>query len=210
MKDQLSDDNDIAAIQVLSMGAMRYAGRAVTAAHGGDPPNGTDALAALEHARQTVAAEDRMLAPVADALRDLQMAAIVFTVQHATSEGHGDPAPLQQLEDKLVSLLERHGAARVVIPAHGDAEIAQCLGTRALDYAHQIILAKDNGASIGSDAVERAIANLQGAAITFTVQMAISEAHAPDELHELLRALRQIEKKLVETLTHQHLMKEKP
>jgi len=97
--------DDIAA-QVLSMGAMRYAGKAVATTHGDAPPIGSAALAALEQTRQAFAADDRMPDHVADALRDLQMAAVVFTMQLATSNGHGDPEILQQLEDKLVATLE--------------------------------------------------------------------------------------------------------
>ena len=181
--------DDIAAAQVLSTGAMRYAGKAVTAAHGGDPPIGTDALAALDRARQAVVAEDQTQALAAGALRDLQMAAVVFTVQLATSDGHGDPATLQQIEDKLVAMLESRGVVRVV-------HDYQNLAIRALDYARQIIVAEDSGAPIGSDAVERSITDLHVAAVTFTMQLAISEGHG---LKEMLR----IEKKLVERLTCQ-------
>lgn len=186
--------DDIAVAQVLSMGAMHYAWKTVTVAHGGESPPKTDALAALDSAAQSLVTEDQLPALVAGALRDLQLAAVLFTVQIATSNGHGDPKTLQQLEDKLVALLERRGVMRVV-RVQDDFVVAQRLGARALEYARQIIIAEDSAEPIGSIAVESAVTNLQVAAVTFAAQLAISEGHDPKEL-------RRIEKKLVKMLTH--------
>ena len=58
---------------------------------------------------------------------------------------------------------------------------------------HQIILAEDNHAPIGSDAVARVITELQIAAVAFTTQLAIAEGQDPT-------LLRRIEDKLVSVL----------
>jgi hypothetical protein len=50
---------------------------------------------------------------------------------------------------------------------------------------HQIILAEDNHAPIGSDAVERAIMELQIAASAFTTQLAIMEGRDPSPLRRI-------------------------
>ncbi len=73
---------------------------------------------------------------------------------------------------------------------------AQNLGARALDYAREIVAAEDSGAPVGSDAVQRSLSDLQTAAITFVVRLAISEGHEP-------KRMRRIEKKLVAIFTHQ-------
>ena len=191
---ELSEDDDIAAAQVLSMGATRYAGATITAAIG-KPPPGSSALEALIRARQIIVATDHLPAPVTSALRDLalrdlQVVAALFTMQLAISDGHGAPEVLRQLGDKLVAPLKR-GTAR--LHTRDCVAAAQGLGDRALDYMHQIILAEDNHAPIGSDAVERAITELQIAAVAFTTQLAIAEGQDP-------ALLRRIEGKLLAIL----------
>jgi len=184
--EQLSADGDIAVAQLLSMGATRYAGATITAATGAPPPE-SNVLVVLAQARQVIAATDPLPTPVASALCDLQVVAVLFTTQLAISNGLGSPEILRQLEDELVEALER-GTAR--LDARACVVAAQCLGERALDYMHQIILAEDNRAPIGSDAVERAITELQIAAVAFTTQLAIAGGRPP-------APLRRIEKKLV-------------
>jgi hypothetical protein len=188
MSEQLSEDDDIAAAQVLSMGATRYAGATIKTAVG-EPPPGSNILEALARARQIIGTAVHLPVPVASALRDLQMIAVLFTMQLAISDGHGAPEVLRQLGDKLVATLKR-GTARLHMR---DCVAAQGLGDRAFDYMHQIILAEDNHAPIGSDAVERAITELQIAAVTFTTQLAIAEGQDPT-------LLRRIEDKLVAVL----------
>jgi hypothetical protein len=189
MSEQLSEDDDIAAAQVLSMGATRYAGATIKTAVG-EPPPGSNILEALARARQIIGTVVHLPAPVASALRDLQMIAILFTMQLAISDGHGAPEVLRQFGDKLVATLKR-GTARLHV--RDCIAAAQGLGDRALDYMHQIILAEDNHAPIGSDAVERAITELQIAAVAFTTQLAIAEGQDP-------ALLRRIEDKLVAVL----------
>lgn len=188
--DAMNDQPNITANQVLGLGAMRYAGRAITAANGGKAPEKTDALHALERTRQASPVKELQL-PVAEALRDLQIAAVLFTMQYVTTTtATGQlPTSLQLLENKLVALLEDHGPAHVVIPANANDEMAQSLSSCAFDYARQIIIADDSSVPIGSDAVEKALTHLHGAAITFTVQLAIAEVRDPAELRELLAAL---------------------
>jgi len=112
---------------------------------------------------------------------------VIFTLQLAISDGLGTPEILQQLGDELVAALKQ-GTAR--LHAHDCVAATQGLGDRALDYMHQIILAEDNHAPIGSDAVERAITKLQIAAVAFTTQLVIAEGRDP-------APLRRIEEKLV-------------
>lgn len=190
MSEQLSEDDDIAAAQVLSMGATRYAGATIKAAVG-EPPLGSSALEALVRARQIIASTVHLPAPVASSLCDLQVVAVLFTVQLAISDGADDSESLQQLGNELFTTLKR-GTAR--LHSHDCTVAAQALGDRALDYMHQIILAEDNHSPIGSDVVERAIMELQIAAAAFTTRLAISEGRDPSPL-------RGIEGKLVETLT---------
>ena|SRR6185436_2214570 len=189
MSEQLSEDDDIAAAQVLSMAATRYAGATIKTAVG-EPPPGSNILEALTRAREIIGTAVHLPAPVASALRDLQMIAVLFTMQLAISDGHGAPEVLRQLGDKLVETLKR-GTTR--LHARDCVAAAQGLGNRALDYMHQIILAEDNHAPIGSDAVERAITELQIAAVAFTTQLAIAEGQDP-------ALLRRIEDKLVAVL----------
>jgi hypothetical protein len=189
MSEQLSEDDDIAAAQVLSMGATRYAGATITTAVGKPPPE-SNVLEALVRARQIIGAAVHLPAPVASALCDLQMIAVLFTMQLAISDGHGAPEVLRQLGDKLVETLKR-GTPR--LHTCDCVATAQGLGDRALDYMHQIIFAEDNHAPIGSDAVERAITELQIAAVAFTTQLAIAEGQDPT-------LLRRIEDKLVAVL----------
>src|SRR5262249_51807959 len=75
---ELSEDDDIAAAQALSMGATRYAGAVITAAIG-TPPPGSSALEALSstleeliRARKTVDDTAHLPAPVRSALCDRQ------------------------------------------------------------------------------------------------------------------------------------------
>lgn len=147
MSEQLSDDDDIAAAQVLSMGATRYAGATITAAIG-EPLPESNVLEVLVRARQIIGATVHLPAPVTSVLRDLQMIAVLFTMQLAISDGHGAPEVLRQLGDKLVATLKRGTAC---LHVRDCVAAAQHLGNRALDYMHQIILAEDNHAPIGSD-----------------------------------------------------------
>lgn len=187
MSEQLSEDEDIAAAQVLSMAATRYAGATITAAIG-EPSPGASALEALVRARQIVGAADHLPAPVESALRDLQVIAVLFTVQLATSDDDCDSEDLQQLADELVATLKQDTAR--IDARHG---VVQSLSARALDYMHQIIFAEDNHAPIGSDVVERALMELQIAVVAFTTQVAIAEGYDPT-------SLRRIENKLVAAL----------
>jgi hypothetical protein len=177
MSERLSEDDDIAAAQVLSMGATRYAGATIKTAVG-EPPPGSNILEALARARQIIGAAVHLPAPVASALRDLQMIAVFFTMQLAISDGHGAPEVLRQFGDKLVETLKR-GTGTARLHTCDCVATAQGFGDRALDYMHQIILAEDNHAPIGSDAVERAITELQIAAVAFTTQLAIAEGQDP-------------------------------
>jgi hypothetical protein len=189
MSEQLSEDEDIAAAQVLSMCATRYAGATITAASG-KPLPGSSVLEALGRARQIIGTAVHLPAPVTSALLVLQVIAVFFTVQLATSNGLGPPEILRQLEDELVAVLKQG-------TAHIDARhvVVQGLCDRALDYMHQIILAEDNHAPIGSDAVERSIMELQIAAVAFTTQLAIAEGQDPT-------LLRRIEDKLIAVLAN--------
>ena len=181
MSEQLSEDDDIAAAQVLSMGATRYAGATITATVG-KPLPGSSLLEALVRARQIIGATAHLSAPVESALRDLQVVAVFFTVQLATSDGDCDSEGLQQLEDKLVATLKQ-GTAR--LHSQDCVSAAQGLGDRALDYMHQIIFAEDSHAPIGSDAVERSITELHIAAVVFTTQLAITENYDPTPLRRI-------------------------
>jgi hypothetical protein len=186
--ERLSEDDDVAAMQVLGMGATRYATKIIVAAFGTLPPR-SDAVAALDRARKTATAARN--GPAMDALRNLQMAAVAFTVQLATSYDLGDSAVLQSLYDKLIATLDGAGAA-LAFQIHDDTAATQILCDRALDYERQILVAEDNGVPVGLEPKM----DLEIAAVTFTAQLAISEGHDPE-------ALRQIEKKLVEMLTCQ-------
>lgn len=182
LSEQLSEDAYIAAAQVLSMGATRYAGALITAAIG-DPLPGSNVLAALAHARQSLGPAVNLPAPVASALLDLQVVAVIFTVQWAA----GALESLPGIEDKLVTVLKQDTAR---IHARDCAVAAQGLSDRALDYMHQIIFAEDNRVPIGTDAVEHSLTELHIAAVVFTTQLAIAESYDP-------APLRRIEDKLV-------------
>lgn len=182
---------DIAVAQLLGNGAMNYAAKAIVM------PTEASPLSALENARQIVAEDGAQLVSraMAGALKDLQVAAIAFTVQAAISNYRVGPAEFQQLEETIVELLERRGAVRMSL-AHGLVEAAQNLGSRALDYAREVVVAEDNKVPVGSDAVQRALSNLHIASIAFALRLAISEGQEP-------RRMRRIEKKLVAIFAHQ-------
>ncbi len=204
--------NDIAAAKLLGMGAMHYAGKAVTATIG-TPPPGSSALAAIDRVRHIITGDGAL--PVAvkrwpflleNALRDLQMAAILFTVQLAISDGH-DESALRSIKDHLVAMLAKD--PRRWLHVHDEVTATQRLGDRALDYARQVILAEDTSlaslhgmthAPIGSEPMERAIVDLQVAAVALTAQLAISEGHDHDP-----KLLRKIEAKLITMITQQEV-----
>jgi hypothetical protein len=130
-----------------------------------------------------------------DALRDLQLAAALFTVQMASND-HGDLAALQPFKDKLEALPEHREAVARIMDGHDSTVATRTLAHSAIDYTRQVIIAEDNDAPIGSNGMGRALNDLQIAAFTFTVQIAISEGHDP-------KAMRRIEKKLVAMFTRQ-------
>jgi hypothetical protein len=192
--------DNVAVAQLLGTEAILYTEKVITATIG-KPQPGSSALEALDRARRILFPKNGMPRGVIEhpgllmeAWQHLQMTAVMFTAQLAASNSHSDPTTLRLLKDKLVAMLKHQGAARVLL-VHDDAAVAQNLGDRALDYARQIILAEDSGAPIGSAAVERAVTDLQTAAVAFTAQLAISEGHDP-------KVMRQIEAKVVEMLTH--------
>ena len=86
--EQLSDDGDIAVVQLLGAGAMHYAEKTVLATVG-KPRPGTNALEVLARARQLLVNADQLPMFFASALRDLQVTAVYYTVQQAISDGHG-------------------------------------------------------------------------------------------------------------------------
>jgi hypothetical protein len=181
----------IAAAQALGNGAMNYAAKAIVM------PAEASPLPALEDARQIVAEDGALLvsSAMAGALKDLQVAAVAFTVQATISNYRVDPAEFQQLEEMLVARLERRGAVRLSL-VYGLIEAAQTLGSRAIDYAREIVSAEDNKAPIGSEAVKRALSQLHVAAIGFATRLAISEGQEP-------KRMRRIEKKLAVVFAHQ-------
>jgi hypothetical protein len=183
MIEQLLED-DIAAAQMLSMSAMHYAGATITAAVGETPPgsNVQEALKALIRAREITSASTPLPPPVISALRNLQVVAVLFTVQLTVADSGTASESLQLLGDKLIATLEQ-GTAR--LHAHDNAATAQALCNRALDYTHQIVSAEDNHTPIGSAAVEQAIIDLQIAAVTFTAQLVIAEGHDTTPLRRL-------------------------
>lgn len=179
MSGLLSEDGDIAVAQLLGIGATRYAGATITATVG-EPPPGSSVLEALALSRQMIAAADHLPTSVAEALRSLQVVAVLFTMQLAISEDHGALEVLRRIEDELIAKLEQGTAG---LHGHDCASAARVLGDRALDYAHQIVFAEDNSVSIGSDAVERSIMKLQVAATMFTARLAIAEGRDPAPPH---------------------------
>lgn len=182
---------DIAAAQLLGNGAMNYAAKAIVM------PAEASPLPALDAARQIVAEDGAHLvsSAMAGALKDLQVAAVAFTVQATISNYRVDPAEFQQLEEKLVERLVRQGAVRMSL-VYGLVEAAQTLGARAIDYAREVVIAEDNKAPVGSDAVQRALSNLHIAAIGFAIRLAISEGQEP-------KRMRRIEKKITAVFAHQ-------
>lgn len=181
MAHQMPEDGDIVVAQLLGMGATRYAGATITATVGAPAPEAS-VLEALVRARQVIATMDPVPTSVREALRDLQVVAIFFTVQLAISEGHGAPESLRRLEEHLVAVLEQ-STTRL----HGDdcSSAVQNLGDRALDYMHQIIYAEDNHAPIGSSAMESSLTELQVAAAMFTAKLAVAEGHNPAPIRRL-------------------------
>lgn len=176
---------DIASAQMLASGAMTYAARAIVM------PGTASPLSALEEAREVVAEDAALLVSsvMASALKDLQIAAVMFVVQAAISNYRVDPVEFQQLGEKLVERLENRGAVRMSL-AHGLVEAAQTLAARAIDYAREIVAAEDSSAPIGSPPVRRALSDLHLAAVGFVACFAISEGGQDP------RRVRHIEKKL--------------
>lgn len=168
---QPSDEGAIDADEVLRMGALIYAGKTITTANG--TPPGPEAPAALDSARKDICPGNDMPTVVADALRDLQVAAVLFTLQLA--EDHKHPRTLQQLEDKLIAALKRRGSAGTV-HAPDDAAATLNLSDSALDYARQVIVAEEtDDAPIGHSGVASYMKTFQVAATTFTTKLAMSE-----------------------------------
>jgi hypothetical protein len=133
MSEQLSEDDDIAAAQVLSMGATRYAGATIIAAVG-KPLPGSSVLEALARARQIIGATAPLPAPVASALRDLQVIAVLFTMQLATFDGDCDSEGLQQIGEELVATAQAgHGAYRCA-PRGGPGSLRPCARLHAPDH----------------------------------------------------------------------------
>lgn len=182
---------DIVVTQQLGTEAMNYAASAV------GTPDDPSPLNAIEVTRQIVADSDGaplVSSTMADALRDLQMAALAFTVKTALYYYRADLDDLDQLGEKLFERLKQRGAVRMsLVP--GVVSAAQNLGARSLDYAREIVSAQDNGAPVGSEAVQRALSNLQLAAIAFTTQLAMADGYER-------KRLRRIEKKLVAVFAH--------
>ena len=183
---------NFAAAQLLGNGAMHYAATVIV------PPAGPSPANEIERARQIVAALDAaqlVRAAMADALKELQLAAVAFTAQAAASNYRSVPNEWEQLEDKLAELIQRRGGIRMSV-SHTVVTAAEKLGASALDYAKEIVAAEDGGAPIGSAAVQLAIADLQIAAITFVVELAIAEGCGS-------KRLRRIEKKLAVIFGHE-------
>jgi hypothetical protein len=193
-ENEFSGGPDIAADEVLRMGALIYAGKTITLANG--TPPGPQAPAALDDARQTIRPGNSMPPVVAEALCNLQLAAGLFTLDLA--EDHVDPTALQRLEDALVETLRRRGASGIV-HRDSDATATQSLSDRALDYARQIFAAEESRAPIGTNAVVDAATAFQLAAVAFTVQLAVSEnldAEIPRWVEERLVAMFEQERSL--------------
>ena len=179
------------ATQLLTDGAMDYSASAIVM------PAEESPLSALEQARD-IAVEDGaqlLSSDMAEALRNLQIGAIAFTVEATISNYRVESADFRQLEESLVEQLQRQGAVRLSLD-HNLIVAAQSLGLRAIDYAREIVAAEDNNAPIGSAAAQRALSNLQLAAIAFATRLAITEGQEPQRL-------RRIEKKLVTIFEHQ-------
>lgn len=187
-------NKDSAAAQILSMAAGRYAGRyagAMVKVTTSEPPSELSALEALIHARQILGAAIHLPAPVASALRNLQVAAIFFTVQLTASDNDCDLESLQRIKGKLIAKLEQDTAH---LHSHDCTLATQRLGDCALNYMHQIIRDEDNHVPIRSHAVARALTELHLAAVMFTTQLATAESYDPTPLQR-------IKDKLVAVLT---------
>ena len=168
---QFSVENEsIDADKVLRMGALIYAGKTISTVSATTP--GPEAPAALVAARKVIRPGNDMPLGVANALRNLQMAAALFTLDLA--EDHIDGAALQQLENELETSLNRRGVSGLV-HAYDDEAATQRLSDRALDYAYQIIVAQESNAPIGSDVVKHSMGAFQLAAVSFTVHLTIAE-----------------------------------
>jgi hypothetical protein len=190
--------DDVSVAQALATEAMNYAEQAVKT-DDSSVTSGSAALVTLNETRQAIAAGRPAVLgsnAVAGALRDLQIAAVAFTVQLAISDSRAvNETSLRQLEDKLFALFDRQGAVRLSSVV-ADVAAAQRLGDSALAYAQQIIIAEDSNAPIGSPPVAGALSDLHVAALKFTVQIAISEGADP-------KSLRRIEKKLIKRFKRQ-------
>lgn len=177
---------DISAAQLLDTGAMRFVETALSANAHGAPPIGPAALVAIDEVQRSIGTDDNLRAQTAEALKALQIIAVLFTVQ--LTAGTGDRARLQELEEKLVERLEDRGAVHV-IHAYDDGTSSR-LHVRALDYARQIVMAEETNAPIGSPAVERSINDLRIAAATFTMELARAEGRDPKELRRIGKFLK--------------------
>lgn len=190
--------DDMSVAQALATEAMNYAKQAVKT-DDSSVTSGSAALVTLNETRRAIAAGRPAVlgsSAVAGALRDLQIAAVAFTVQLAISDSRAvNETSLRQLEDKLFALFDRQGAVRLSSVV-ADVAAAQRLGDSALAYAQQIIIAEDSNAPIGSPPVAGALSDLHVAALKFTVQIAISEGADP-------KSLRRIEKKLIKRFKRQ-------
>jgi len=156
------------------MGALIYAGKTVSVVSA--TPPGPEAPAALDAARKVIRPGNDMPIVVAHALRDLQMAAAMFTLDLA--DGHTDSDALQQLENELEAAINRRGSSGIV-HARDDEAATQGLSERARDYAYQIIVAQESAAPIGSDVVKHSMGAFQLAAVSFTVHLTVAEGLDP-------------------------------
>jgi hypothetical protein len=168
------DDGPVDGEKMLRMGALIYAGKTISTTNG--TPPGPEAPAALVAARKVIQVGNDMPTEAADALRQLQMAAVLFALDLA--DGHVDPDTLQSLEDELLRALTRRDRAGIV-HERNDTAVTLSLSERALDYAYEIIVAQESDAPPGSAVVRRAARAFQRAAATFTVLLTTSEGLDP-------------------------------
>ncbi len=186
----MSYADDLAVTQLLGMCAVHYAVQILKPGHLSTVSE-SEARVALYRAQQpsTGTVDENVIG----ALRDLQMAAVMFAVQLVDSEGKGDAAVVQQLEDKAIAWLECQS-----VPwrfhVHDDLVAAQHLGRCALAYAQQIVIAEDSGAPLGSAAVVSALRDLHMAAVGVAMQGAVSGGHPQP------KALRRIEARIMALL----------
>lgn len=194
---QLSAHGDIAVAQLLTMAAMSYVGKIVTATIGPPTPS-MDLPLAIDRACKLSTAWGALPDLVAAALQDLQGAAALFTVHWAASCALADPDRLQQLEDALLSTLLSQAPQHVLrLHVHDDYRAARYLSDRAIYYARQVIHAEDTRAPLGSADVQRALTDLQAAAVAFVVQFAISKGLGD------AKALRPIERQIIGRLSQE-------